>query len=784
MARNGAIERSGSARATVAYARFVVRARWWVALASLLATLALAAGAQFLRIDAEYRVWFGKDNPELRAFEAVQNVFSANDSTLFVIAPKGGDVFTPQVLAAVEDLTREAWTMPHSRRVDSITNFQHTRADGDELIVADLVKNGSAKTPQELARIREIALAEPALARRLVSARGHVTGVNVTFQFPRHSEDARRQAAAAARALRDRIKAAHPDLDVRLTGLAMLDIAFSEAGEADAASLTPIMFGIIALLLIVLLRSLAATVMALAIVVLSAAAAMGAAGWLGIAINPATATAPTIIMTLAVADSVHLLATMRHERGAGRTAHEALIESLRINFQPVVLTSVTTAVGFLSMNFSDAPPFRDLGNVAAIGVMVALALSVTLLPAVAAIVPPRGAKPVSADGRPPAFRRLAEFVIRRQTALFWGVGLVVIALGVASARIELDDDFINYFDRSIEFRRDTDFMTANLSGLDTLEFAIGAAEKGGIADPAYLRDLERLTTWLRNQPEVVHVSVLTDTMKRINKSMHGDDPSYYRVPENRELAAQYLLLYELSLPFGLNLNDTIDLDKSTTRLIVTLKSLKQKEMRATAARIEAWIAGNLPKAMHAAATGPSIMFANISARNIRSMLSGTSLALILISVLLIFAFRSMRHGAISLIPNLVPAIMAFGLWGLMVRQVDVAVSVIAAISLGIVVDDTIHFLSKYLRARRERGVSAEDAVRYAFVSVGPALTVTTAVLVAGFMVLALSPFAINARMGLMTAIAIAFALAVDFLLLPPLLLKLERNRHEPTAPLR
>jgi predicted RND superfamily exporter protein len=760
---------------TERFAQWLVRRRWLVAILSIVGSLALAAGAQFLSFNVEYSVWFSKENPELVAFERVQNIYTRNDSILVILAPKDGNAFSARTLDAVEALTRAAWKVPFSRRVDSVANFQHTRAKGDDLVVADLVKGAKGKTAAELAAIRKIALKEPALARRLVSAKGHVTAVNIVFAFPRKEGDERPRAARAVRELRDQIAKRYPDIAFRLSGLVMMDLAFFEASERDLQILTPAMFLVVAIVLALLLRSLTGTLVTLLLVLLASAAAMGVAGWMRLEVTPPLATAPTIILTLAVADSVHILVTMLNEMRGGRTKHAAIVESLRVNFQPIFLTSVTTAIGFLSMNFSDAPPFRDMGNVAATGVMIALVLSVTMLPSFLAILPVRVRQRASSqDGR---FERLGAFVVGRRHTLLVGSGALIVFLIAFIPRIELNDDFVKYFDESLSFRADTDFMTKNLSGIYTLEYSLPASGQGAVAEPAYLKGLERFAKWLNSQGVVTHVSTLSDTMRRINKSMHGDDQAWYKLPDKRKLAAQYLLLYELSLPFGLDLNDQIDVGKSATRVIVTIKDVKAREFREAALRIDAWTRGNLPKMMAAQGTGPSLMFARISDRNIRSMLTGTAIALLLISVLLVFAFRSVKLGLISLIPNLVPAAMAFGFWALTVRLVDVSVSVIAAISLGIVVDDTIHFLSKYRRGREEHGHDAEGAVRYAFRTVGMALSVNTLVLVAGFAVLAFSLFGVNARMGLMTAMAIGFALLIDFFFLPPLLMLLEKRRE-------
>jgi len=190
-------------------------------------------------------------------------------------------------------------------------------------------------------------------------------------------------------------------------------------------------------------------------------------------------------------------------------------------------------------------------------------------------------------------------------------------------------------------------------------------------------------------------------------------------------------------------------------------------------RAQAWLRANTPPRLHASGASPTIMFSHIGERNIKSMLLGTTAALILISIILVVALRSVKIGLLSLVPNLIPAALAFGAWGLAVGQVGLALSVVTGMTLGIVVDDTVHFLSKYLRARREKGLDAEDAVRYAFGTVGLALVVTSIVLITGFMVLAFSAFALNSNMALMTAVTILFALIADFLLLPPLLMALD-----------
>ncbi len=763
---------------TRSLAEALVSRRWlWLLAALLLAGLA-ASGARFLSFSNDYRIFFSKENPQLLAFEELQNTYTKSDNVLFVLAPADGKVFTPETLAAVEWLTEQAWQIPYSIRVDSVSNFQHTYAEGDDLIVEDLVMDATGYQPADLQRVQQVALHEPMLLNRLVSPEAHVTGVNIIIQLPGINPAAEvPEVVSFSRDLAAQLEQRYPAIDVHLTGIVLLNNAFSENSIIDMTTLVPIMFAIIFIVLAVLLRSVWGMLATMLVIVLSIVTAIGAAGWLGIKLTPPSASSPTMIMTLAVADCVHLLVTFLQRLRKTPDKATAMTESLRINLQPIFLTSVTTAIGFMSMNFSDAPPFRDLGNIVAIGVVAAFVYTIALLPALMLALPVRA--PAVRDGSVAAMDRIADFVVARRRSVLAGMGLLVVGLVAFIPANELNDEFVKYFDQRIDFRVDTDFTTDNLTGLYNIAYSLGAGEAGGISEPAYLDRLEAFAGWFRQQPEVMHVSSLSDTMKRLNKNLHGDDPAWYRIPDRRELAAQYLLLYEMSLPYGLDLNNQINVDKSATKLDVSIKSISSNATIELENRAQQWLEASVPESMQAHGASPSIMFSHIGARNIRTMLTGTTVALILISMILMVALRSLRLGLISLVPNLVPAGMAFGLWGLLVGEVGLALSVVTGMTLGIVVDDTVHFLSKYLRARREEGLSPEDAVRYAFHTVGTALWTTSVVLIAGFLVLTHSPFELNSGMGLLTAITIGLALLADFLLLPTLLMTLDkRKQHE------
>jgi len=752
---------------------FVLSHPIWVLLCGLLLIIVAAVGVKNLVFKTDYRVFFSEENPQLQSFESMQRIYSKSDNVAFIVSPKNSDIFTPKNLEAIYWLTNEAWQVPHSTRVDSITNYQHTEAEDDDLIVEDLVLDPGTLTNKDMARLKQIALKEPLLVSKLISTSGHVTVVNITVQLPGKNPVVEvPEIATKVRDIAKNFEANYPGIELQLSGIVMMNNSFAEASLKDSSTLIPLMFIMVVVAMTVLLRTFSGTFATVIVIFLSIAGAMGLAGWCGIYMTSPSASAPTMILTLAVADCVHILSTFFYELRLGLGKHKALKESLRINFKPIFLTSVTTAIGFLSMNFSDSPPFHDLGNIVATGVMLAFVLSVTVFPALLMLLPIK--VKAKKEGKSDWMDRLSAFVVRNRKGLLPGMVLIMTGVMIFTPQNELNDDAVKYFDSSVPFRAATDYMEANLSGMTTLEISIDSGESSGVNDPNFLRTLESFSTWLREQPEADHVNTLSDTIKRLNKNMHGDDSAYYVLPRERELSAQYLLLYELSLPYGLDLNNQLNVDKSSVRLVGTFKNITTNELIKLEQRLNQWFAKNAPDYKVQIAS-PNLMFAHIGQRNIISMLVATALALVLISALLGLALRSFRYGVISLLPNLLPAAVAFGLWHFIDGQIGLGLSVVAGMTLGIVVDDTVHFLSKYHYARNERNKDSVEAVYYAFSSVGRALWITTLVLVAGFMVLAQSSFKMNADMGLLTAITILIALVIDFLFLPPLLMMLDKK---------
>ncbi len=752
------------------WANFVIKFRWPVLILTLLLTLGLGSQGK-MEFDGDYHVFFSESNPELEAFDALQEKYTKDDNVVIVLSPSNGDVFTKENLIAIEEMTAEAWNTPYSSRVDAITNFQHTSAEGDDLYVDDLSYESASKTDQDIQDIRRKALKEPLLVHRIINEEGSVTAINVTVRLPgENSAEEIPEVTAFTRKMIADFKEKHPQFDVYTSGLVPLNTAFFEASMRDLM-LTMVMMIIVIVTTLVLTRNIYSTLGTLVVILFSIISTVGFVGIAGIKLTPPSSVFPTMILTLAVADSIHILITMLQKmRKDGMAKREALVESMRLNFMPVFITSLTTIIGFLSMNFGEVPPFWDLGNITAFGMTMAFLYSTTTLPAIMSIFPVKTKVQTKKVNKVDWYTNLGQFVTKQPLRLTIISMVAIGGLSFLATRNEFNDEFINYFDESVAFRNDTDFISKNLTGIYNVEFSVGSGESGGINNPNYLEHLNAFEDWLNEQPEVVHVNAFSEVARRVNRSMHGDQQAYYRVPQKRDEAAQYLLLYELSLPFGLDLNNQINVDKSETRVTATLKNVASAEMIAFSNRAENWLKDNTPEPMHALGVSPTLMFSKLGFRQATSMFNGNVMALILISLVLMLALRNFKLGLLSIIPNVTPVLVGFGIWALYKGQINTGMVIVFGMTLGIIVDDTVHFMSKFLRARRELGYDAKNAVIYAFETVGRALVTTTFVLLAGFAVLSTSSFALNSYMARITTIIISAALIIDFILLPSLLI--------------
>ncbi|MEM1380577.1 MAG: efflux RND transporter permease subunit [Pseudomonadota bacterium] len=766
-----------------AVATFSVGARFALVPLFIIVCLAVGYGASTLKFAGDYRVFFGADNPDFIANENAQATFGRPDNIAFVVIPDDKNIYTQDTIELIHLITDKSWTLPYVSRVDSLTNFQNTRGEADDLIVEDLVFDPAELTPALIEDVKQAAENEPLINGFVVSRDGEATIVNATVQLPTDVANVSTMAQEVARTIRADVLRQYPGHTIHITGVASLSAAFEEAGVRDSSTLIPAVYAFILVVILVALRSVSAMIGALLVILLATFVGVGVGGLTGVELTPISLAAPTIILTIAVADAIHVISNIRTKMRQGAEKREAIISATTLNFAPIGITSLTTVVGFLTLNFSDSPPFHHLGNMSAAGIAAAWLLSITFLPAILMLLPMKFKKAeegVSAS-RGEFVGAVADFVIARPGAVAGSVlGLCAVAIAFIPT-MTINDQWSGYFDERLEFRQAIDAADPYF-GSDNVEFILDPGEPGAVTEPKFLETVDAFAAWLRSQDQdVAHVFALSDIMKRVNRNLNGDDPAYYAIPDDRTLASQYLLVYELSLPYGLDLNNRVDIDRQSTRITASMKDISTEETKAFIARAEAWwdAYGN---GYQLDITGSKVLFAFVAQRNIEAVFEGAIYLIIAIFVILAVTFRSAKVGLVSLVPNALPLLTAFGVWAILVGVVGFSVAAVGAVAVGLIVDYTVHFLAKYFRARKTDGKSVEDAVRYAFDTAGVAIFLTTVILVAGFSILVTSSFKLNADLGLLTAVAVILAMVINFTLLPAMFLLADRRKNAGNAP--
>lgn len=754
----------------------LVRFRWFFFVFSIFFLAFSFYGLRFFTFDGSPRAFFAENNPSYERFERLEETYGNDFKVFIMLSVDEGSMIEPSNLRALREMTESAWELPFVRRVDSLSNYQYTYSADDELYVDDIFGEPVLNDPDELASRKAYALSDTDIANRLVSEDGKHAAIimSLTLTADQTQTGEGSDLVRKTTALSNSIQEKYPNITIAATGSLLSTVYSMEVAQKDMAFMIPAMFGLMFVVLGFLLRSISTVFISIVVAFCAAIAAMGIASWLGITFSVLSINAVIISITVAVAHCIHIF-TQLFKDLQKLPKEEALASSLKINFFAVSMTTLTTMIGFLSLNTNDLPPAVDLGNAAAIGSAMAWLLSLTMLPALVMILPFKAHK-TSELLIDRVMNKVADVIIARRYLVLGVMSAISILMIVLSFQNELNDRLTETLHEPHIFRSDTSKIDKYFGSMYINSFDLDSGNENGIYDPTYLKNLDKFADYLRQQPEVDAVHSFSDVIKRLNKSMHNDDPAYYSIPDDRQLIAQYVLMYEMSLPFGLDLSTQITPDRRRSLLTASMPSLDTKTDIDLDQRIWEWQKENLPPVMQDRNIALSTIWSYLTIHSLTNSLQGSTLALILISFIMLMLLRSLRYGLISLIPNIVPATFGFGIWYFYSGSVGLGLTCVAIITIGIVVDDTVHFLVKYQKALKDHKGDAEKAIRTTFNQVGSALFMTTAVLASGFGVLGTSKIIINSALGQVTTFILIAAFILDIVLLSALLLIVDRNR--------
>jgi predicted RND superfamily exporter protein/CRP-like cAMP-binding protein len=753
--------------AFAAYAGFITRHARWVAGAVLLVTvLAITRIFDFgtltprLQIDVSLESMLPKQDEERLFWEQLKRTFGSDETLLLVVhRPEG--IFERELLLALARLTERLEGVDGVERVLSLANAPNLRSVDGDLVVESLME-GVPEDDAELARIRSEALANPILAGNLV-AKDARTASLLLFMTPMP------EAEFASRGLdREVIAAAREELGLRarfwLTGSNYVRAETTRALVRDLLTLVPIGFGLMAAIAWLGLRSARGVLLTVSTIGLGVVWTLGIAAELDPRLNLVTVAVPSLILVIGFAYALHVVAAYQDQlvvpdaaAAAGSPSTRALAEIAL----PTLLTAATTAAGFASLAVNPIEALRQFGIFAAAGTVCTMVASLTWVPALLELlpVPPPRDRPGSSRRIDAILAGLGEFDVRRRNAIFASAALVALLAALAIPRIQISTALVSNFPADSPVREAYDAVNRLAGGAGELRVVLEAPYKDAFKEPENLRALEELQSWLDRQPEVAGSTSLVDYVKLVNKAFHGDDAAYYAIPETRRLVSQLLF-------FGASdeIEGFVDSQYRLTNSMVRNTTIDSGETSALIDRIEARLA-HLPEPLRGRVTGSSALVAKTSDEVAFGQAASLGLAFVVIWAFLSLLFTSLRIGLIAMIPNALPVLVYFGALGWSGVTLNTTTGIVASMVLGIAVDDTIHVLSRYNVAARNKANQLEG-VKEALVHVGRPVTLTSIALCLGFLVIGLSTLRAQAEFGRLAAFTLAAAWLLDMTLTP------------------
>ena len=702
-------------------------------------------------------------------------MFIPTDNLIIAVHSNEGTLFNGDSLKVIEELTKKSWTIPYSVRVDSLTNYSYVKSVNDDLIVEPFIEEAEKKSIEFFEKRENLVAGEDIIYKSLISEDKKTSVVSIIVDPPGPNKEYQNsELINYILGFIEPIKESNENLDIRLLGNPYLDYISPRIVKAEMPVVMPLMLLLIFLIVFLMIRSYVAVLATFVVILMSLIATFGSIGILGSPLNQMVTTIPILIITLALADCIHLFSIYFQNRVKGISSKESMEKSLEMNIQPLFLTTISTCIGFLCLNFIEVAPLRDFGNAVAIGIGFAFIFTIFFIAPIVSFFEVKTASKVTKQTR--FSTSVGSFILKNGNKLIFSITSISFLILLCIPMNELDENPTQmYAEGFTSFSSDTLWLDEKLSVTFPVNF-LATNEEGQVSDPDFLKILDKFSVWLEEREQVNHVTSLANNMKNLNKSMHGDDPEWKKIPENADLSAQYLFFYEMSLPMGLDLNSSISQDRKSTKISATLKDMSANEFKEFNNEVLGYLQQNNLENMISEPSSFRVIFTYMVEAIVNSLLYGLFIGILLITLIIGLFFRSYLLPALSIFPNILPIGMGFGLWGLFVGDVGFMVAVGMGSTLGVIVDFTVHFLSKYELARKEFKKSVEESVIYSFETVGFALIIMTVVLALGFSVLNLVTFIPIQDFAKFSVICFIGGLIINFLFLPNLLMKFDKRK--------
>ena len=749
---------------------WLVQHRFKLAVVALLVTIIGGWGVQFTRFDGTNESLFAEADEYKAEVDQARVDFPSSAPRLTMTFEVDGDIFNLRTLTAIDELTRRYIEIDSAIALSSILTYRVSEADKEILGRSYLFPDLDDITEADLQQIKTIALNDEDLTQARLTSAGNVTLATISYSVSEDTSEARLAVAESAVVLRDSLRQQYPDIRIYLVGGPMFERDSNLAREKDNKVLLPLVVIAGVLLLWFCLGSLLSSI-ALAVVALTTIiVTVGTHALLDIPLNQISRLGPAVAGIVAFADGIHVLSVYAQKILRGTDRKQALIESININFRPIALATVTTTMGFLSLNLSSAPAIYGFGNIVAIGVIWAFFFTVFLLPAMILLIPARSiAKPLGVSRFIEGVLRL---VARREKTLFWGfLGLIAVTLFMLPLN-KLDNDPFDFIDEGSDLSVVVEIQQREFENDRGLAFVVRSNEYYGITNRDFLDKVDDIATQLEADPQISWVSTYTDYLKLRNKAANDDDEAYEVIPEDQLTVIDYLVGYQLVAEIDPNLGQIFNKDYSAIYLYVATSGLSDEEILQLANKIDVLAENYASESFQVTHANNTILGARLNQIISTELFTGFSLSLVMITLTMMIGLRSLRYGLLSIAPNVFPITIVFGLWGLIEGNLSPYVLMLLAVSIGLVVDDSVHVLSKYKTAR-DSGKSPGESIEESISLAGSAITITTLWMSVGIALMGFSSTTIFQNLTSIITPIIVVALFLDLLFLPSLLTRFD-----------
>ncbi|MFD2176712.1 efflux RND transporter permease subunit [Veronia pacifica] len=742
--------------------------RWLLLLLVTLLTLFFVFKIKDIRIDNSNESAFIKNDYTQQVLEEFKKDFG-NDDFVYILIANNGSVLNEKTLGRMSALAEKLeQNVPYLKRVTWLGNSESILSTAEGIEITSLMSRPPQNKGETDALIQRIQR-NPSLINNLISEDYQTAGIVLEFYpYPHDKKDARKESPPII----NHILSEFNDLTTYAVGGPVIDYEYDKISGSEGSKLGLACLALIMLLLFITMRRLSGVLIPFIIIVLSVIWTLGIIGLSGVPISMMIIMLPILLICVGIGDCLHFLADYQRAISQGKNKKEAIPQSLKRVFLPCLLTTLTTAIGFLAFQGTEIQPLRDMGLFSAIGVCVALLLSLVLAPVFVSF----GASPVAEKSETNGsdyFDHFLTWVGKLATSYPLAIVFIFGSVGILSvlgySRVTVETNTIKAISQDVPLRQAYDYVDANMGGTMSLEIVMDSLKADGIKDPEFLRQMKELQAFIAEQPMVWKTYSILDSLQQTRRSLNNDDPRFYSLPKTSEQISQYLFLYEIG--GGEQLSNYVSFLYDKARIHIRTDSLSTQDVRNLIEVIDGYVKQNIDPKIVVKYTGTMNWVKAVADHVASGQKSSFLFAFIAISLLMTLVLRSVKLGLLSMIPNVLPVLVGLGIMGFTGIPMHMVLVIFAPIIIAVSVDDTIHFFLRFKQNFRELK-NYRSAVISTLTSVGRPLLFTTLVLICGFSVFNFSVMDNFTDFGLLSAMAFLWALLSDFFLVPALLVLL------------